>query len=296
MNKRPWAALATYPPLGRVLIFLLIVVALWLPLALPLYWLAGQGMLPGGDLFPTALLYLVFLLVLPRWERRVRAEKRPWAQVGFVGRQALIRGMAIGVLWGAVSLGVLAVVQIALGWADLDPAGQRGLDLLQIALVGAAAATAVGWSEEILFRGWLLRELEQGWSPPVALGATSLIFAIAHFIKPLDAILALLPQFVGLLLLGQVLGWARRIPVGVGKQTTGLGHPAGLHAGLVWGYYLLEVGNLLRPTGRVPAWVTGVDGNPLAGLLGLGLLAGLGVLMWRWSRPLAPRSAGPLHK
>ena len=294
MSKRPWAKVATYPPLVRVLLFLLIVVALWLPLALPLYWLAGQGVLPGGDLLPTALLYLVFLLLLPRWERRVRGEQQPWAKVGFAGRSALARGMATGALLGAISIGVLAVVQVTLGWAGLDPAGARGLNLVQIALVGAAAATAVGWSEEVLFRGWLLRELEQSWSPAVALGATSLIFAIAHFIKPLDAILALLPQFVGLLLLALVLGWARRIPVGSGK--TGLGHPAGLHAGLVWGYYLLEVGNLIEPTGRVPAWVTGIDGNPLAGLLGLALLSGLGLLLWRWSRPFAQGATGTLHE
>ncbi len=294
MSKLPWAKVATYPALVRVLIFLLIVAALWLPLALPLYWLAGQGVLPGGDLFPTALLYLVFLLVLPRWERRVRGEQQPWAKVGFAGGSALARGMAIGALLGAISIAVLAVVQVALGWAGLDPAGARGLSLVQIALVGAAAATAVGWSEELLFRGWLLQELEQGWSPGVALGVTSLIFAIAHFIKPLDAILALLPQFVGLLLLALLLGWARRIPLGSGK--TGLGHPVGLHAGLVWGYYLLEVGNLLLPTGRVPAWVTGIDGNPLAGLLGLALLSGLGLLLWRWSRPSVQGATGTIHQ
>ena len=282
MNKLPWAKLVAYPPLGRVLIFLLIVVALWLPLALPLYWLTRRGALPGGDLLPTALLYVVFLVVLPRWEHQVRGETQPWTKVGFAGRRELAQGMAVGAGLGAMSLAVLAVVQVLLGWANLDPDGARGLGLLQVALVGALAATAVGWSEEVLFRGWLLRELEQGWSPPVALGATGLIFAIAHFIKPLDAILALLPQLAGLLLLGLVLGWARRIVVAPGK--TGLGHPVGLHAGLVWGYYLLEVGNLLRPTGAVPAWVTGLDGNPLAGLLGLTLLAGLGFLVFRWSR------------
>ncbi|MEA5447792.1 type II CAAX endopeptidase family protein [Leptolyngbya sp. CCNP1308] len=281
--KLPWAKLAQYSPLVRVAIFLLIVVVLWTPFALPLYRLARRGLLPGGDLFPTALLYVVFLLVLPRWERAVRAETRPWAKVGFAGHRALGQGMATGALIGAVSLAVLAVVQLSLGWAQLDPSGERGFSLLQTALVGALAATAVGWSEEVLFRGWLLRELGQGWSPAVALGGTSLIFAIAHFIKPLDAILALLPQFAGLLLLGLVLGWARRIPIGTDK--TGLGHPVGLHAGLVWGYYLLEVGNLLQPTGVVPAWVTGLDGNPLAGLLGLTLLSGLGVLMFRWSHP-----------
>ncbi|PZV10175.1 MAG: CPBP family intramembrane metalloprotease [Leptolyngbya sp.] len=280
--KLPWAKLLNYPPLVRVVVFLLIVVVLWLPFSLPLYGLAGRGVLPGGDLLPTALLYVVFLLVLPRWERAVRAETQPWATVGFAGRREVGQGMAAGALIGAVSLAVLALVQLALGWAVLDADGARGASLLQTALIGALAATAVGWSEEVLFRGWLLRELEQGWSPGLALGATSLIFAIAHFIKPLDAILGLLPQLAGLLLLGLVLGWARQIPVGLNK--TGLGHPVGLHAGLVWGYYLLEVGNLLQPTGAVPAWVTGLDGNPLAGLLGLTLLSGLGVVVFRWSR------------
>lgn len=285
MNKLPWPRLADWPPLGRVLIFLLTIVALWLPLALPLYWLSQQGVLPGGDLFPTALLYVIFLVVLPRWERQVRGEPQPWAKIGFAGRQALAQGVAIGATLGALSIAILAVVQIGLGWAYLDPDGARGLSLLQIALVGALASTAVGWSEEVLFRGWLLHELEQGWSPAVALGGTSLIFAIAHFIKPLDAILALLPQFAGLLLLGLALGWARRIPVAPGR--TGLGHPVGLHSGLVWGYYLLEVGDLLQPTGAVPAWVTGLDGNPLAGLLGLALLAGLSTVLFRWSHALS---------
>jgi membrane protease YdiL (CAAX protease family) len=284
MNNLPWAKLATWPPLVRVLIFLLIVVAFWLPLALPLYWLSGRGLLPGGDLFPTALLYIVFLGVLPRWERQVRGESHPWAKIGFIGRGELAQGWATGALLGALSLAVMAVVQVALGWATVNPEGARGLTLLvQVALVGAAAASAVGWSEEVLFRGWLLRELGQGWSPAIALGATSLIFAIAHFIKPLDTIVAMLPQFAGLLLFGLVMGWARRIPVAPGQ--TGLGHPAGLHTGLVWGYYLLQVGSLLRPTGAVPAWVTGLDGNPLVGLLGLALLSGLGGLVFRWSRP-----------
>jgi membrane protease YdiL (CAAX protease family) len=279
----PWAKLADYPPLVRVVVFLLVVVMLWLPFALPLYGLAGRGLLPGGDLFPTALLYGVFLLVLPRWERWVRGEMQPWAKLGFAGSRELGQGMATGSLIGAMSLAVLAAVQVTLGWAVVNPEGARGLGLLQVGLVGALAATAVGWSEEVLFRGWLLRELEQGLSPAVALGATSGIFAIAHFIKPLDAILALLPQLIGLLFLGLVLGWARRIPVGPGK--TGLGHAVGLHAGLVWGYYLLQVGNLLQPTGTVPPWVTGIDGNPLAGMLGLTLLSSLGILVFRWSRP-----------
>jgi hypothetical protein len=172
---------------------------------------------------------------------------------------------------------------MGLGWAEAVPSDRGWLGLVA---AGSLTALAVGWAEELLFRGWLLRELEQGWSAFAALVMTSLIFAVAHFIKPLEVILATLPQFLGLLLLGFVLGWARRITVvdSNGQVTTSLGFPIGLHSGLVWGYYILNVGEILRPTSTVPEWVTGLDGNPLAGLLGLVLLMGLGAWFYRWSR------------
>jgi membrane protease YdiL (CAAX protease family) len=48
-----------------------------------------------------------------------------------------------------------------------------------------------------------------------------------------------------------------------------LGLPIGFHAGLVWGYYIINVGNLVKYSGSVPDWITGVDRNPLAGIMGL---------------------------
>ncbi|HEY9753505.1 MAG TPA: CPBP family intramembrane glutamate endopeptidase, partial [Coleofasciculaceae cyanobacterium] len=45
--------------------------------------------------------------------------------------------------------------------------------------------------------------------------------------------------------------------------------PIGLHGGLIWSYYLVKVGQLFQYTNRVPEWVTGIDGNPLSGIMGL---------------------------
>ncbi|NJM46008.1 MAG: hypothetical protein HC860_07380 [Alkalinema sp. RU_4_3] len=42
--------------------------------------------------------------------------------------------------------------------------------------------------------------------------------------------------------------------------------------------YVLTVGKLVSPTGAVPGWVTGVDGNPLAGVLGVGLMGA--IVLW----------------
>ncbi|HIK46942.1 MAG TPA: CPBP family intramembrane metalloprotease, partial [Leptolyngbyaceae cyanobacterium M65_K2018_010] len=165
----------------------------------------------------------------------------------------------------------------------LNPEALANPNLGAIALTGALAALAVGWSEEVLFRGWLLQELEQGYSPAMALSLSSLVFALAHFIKPLEAILRMLPQFFGLLLLGMTLVWARRISLPPVPRATSLGPAVGLHSGLVWAYYVLNVGELMRSTHQVPAWVTGLEGNPLAGLLGIGLLTGLAGLCFRWA-------------
>ncbi|MEB3252815.1 MAG: CPBP family intramembrane glutamic endopeptidase [Cyanobacteriota bacterium] len=286
-----WSRLARQPPLLRVLIFLTIIIVVWLPLALPLYWASDQDRLPGGDLIPTALLYLVFLVGLPLWQQRVHQIPHTWEVLGFTGGRRLAQGLIMGIGLGGVSFCLLVAIQLALGWAALNPQSLHISFLVTTALGGVLTALAVGWSEELLFRGWLLWELEQGSSQPLALVLNSLIFALVHFIKPLATMLSLLPQFFGLWLLGMALVWARRLALPPIPRQTSLGVSVGLHGSLVWGYYLVDVADLLQVTGRVPVWVTGVGQNPLAGLLGIILLGLLAMLLYRWSHP----SAGMVH-
>jgi hypothetical protein len=67
--------------------------------------------------------------------------------------------------------------------------------------------------------------------------------------------------------------WAKR------SHFQHLGITIGIHGGLVWGYYILNVGQLVIYTGTVPPWITGIDGNPIAGLMGLFFLGILAVIM-----------------
>ena len=134
-------------------------------------------------------------------------------------------------------------------------------------------ALGVGFAEELLFRGWLVDELQQDYRPKVALWSSSAIYALLHFVKPWAEILRTLPSFPGLFLLGLILGWARQIYHGR------LGFAIGLHAGLVWGYYVINVGNLVHYLDQVPAWVTGIDRNPLAGGMGLLFLSLIGLTL-----------------
>ncbi|NJN20901.1 MAG: LPXTG cell wall anchor domain-containing protein [Leptolyngbya sp. RL_3_1] len=72
------------------------------------------------------------------------------------------------------------------------------------------------------------------------------------------------------------------------RVRTSLANAAGLHGGLVWAYYQVTVGELITPTGLVPAWITGIQGNPLAGVMGAGLLGGIAALFYYRSRAATP--------
>jgi hypothetical protein len=134
--------------------------------------------------------------------------------------------------------------------------------LVGIVLEGLIMALAVGLVEELLFRGWLLDELQRDYRPQIAMLTSAIVYAAVHGFRP---------QFGALVILGCALVWAKRI----GHEITALGRrerlalPIGLHAGLVWGYYIVNVGQLIKYTDCVPTWVTGLDRNPLAGAIGV---------------------------
>jgi len=171
----------------------------------------------------------------------------------------------LGLCVGLVLIGLLYSLQGFLDWLEWAPPPRN---LVALIGQGALVGLAVGLAEELLFRGWLLDELERDFSPARAAAGNAIAFALLHFLKPLAEIWRTLPQLAGLLLLGLVLVRA--------KQRTGqLGLPIGIHAGLVWGYYLVDVGDWVVYGDRIPSWLTGINENPLAGAIGLLFLLGV---------------------
>jgi len=221
------------------------------------------------------LLFVEFLLLLRVWGKKV------YGQPYLLKRYGLERTRQNGIeLLTALSIGVLLVLCLfafegQMGWLVWQP---PSMFLPRLILEGLLSALGVGFAEELVFRGWLLDELQRDYRPNIALWTDASIFAVLHFIKPFSEILRTFPQFPGLLLLGLTLVWAKR------RHRGRIGISIGLHAGLVWGYYIINVGQMTKYTNSVSDWITGVDKNPLAGLMGLLFLGAIAFWMKRGVR------------
>jgi membrane protease YdiL (CAAX protease family) len=212
---------------------------------------------------------LALVWSLPLRIRHQWGEARPWQTLG-------VRGPAAGVLKALLRGLIKAVLLLALVLAGLGLAGhiqwqpQLSPSLLLNAL---ALGLGVGFAEELLFRGWLLGELQRHLGPRAGLTAQAVVFSLVHtrFNLPLLQLLGLLG---GLLLLGLALGLQRRADGGL------LWGAVGLHGGLVPGWFVLHTG-LVQIGADAPAWLMG-PANPIGGVLGW---LGLALLLWvrrRW--------------
>lgn len=208
-----------------------------------------------------ALPALAALLVSLPWRcRSAWAAQQPWRQLGV--RQALLRPLLRGTLKAALLLGLL---ELGLAWAgQLQWRPTLSIGLLLNAL---ALGLGVGFAEELLFRGWLLGELELLLGRRRALLLQAAIFSLAHTRFNLPA-LQLAGLLGGLLLLGLALGLQRRADAG------SLWGAVGLHGGLVGGWFLLNQA-LLPVSAEAPGWLMGAA-NPIGGVLGW---LGLGLLL-----------------
>lgn len=265
-----FSKISNAPILIRLSVFILILLCLWLPIAAPIYY---WGTDPNWVSILTMLvLYVEFIILVKWWGKRIYEQPRILKSYGLEFTRQNLQGWLQGLIVGCFSLITLFSVEAALGFLTWDPAPPNFLILI---LEGFLIALGVSFAEELLFRGWLWDELRRDYSPGIAFWSNTLIFALLHFIKPLSEIIRTWPQFPGLVILGMILLWAKQSYQGR------LGLPIGIHGGLVWAYYGINVGQLVQYSSSVPEWITGVDQNPLAGVMGLIWLSLLGFWLYQ---------------
>lgn len=261
--------IARYPAPTRIVIFLALLLLIWLPVATPIYLLFKYDS-NLVTILTMGLLFGLFLLFLPIWGKKVYQQPQLFKQYGLAGTRQnglnLIQGLCIGLLFTFS----LFALEGLLGWVKFQTPQAT---LPRIILEGFLSGIGIGCAEELVFRGWILAELQQDYPPKTALWIDAIIFAVSHFLKPISEVIRAFPTLPALFVLGLTLVWSKRSDGGL------LGLPIGIHAGLIWGYYILNIGKLIESSHQVSPWITGIDGNPIAGVMGILFLSILAVWM-----------------
>ena len=237
-------------------------------------------------LIGTLISFLLLVGLLPCWARLRWTSSNAWAALGLSRRGCPDRKALVAALFGGLSLALIllgiVLLPVLLGsWGHWI--GECTLDRVINALL---LTVGVGLAEELIFRAWLWRELNELISPPAALLTQALVFSLVHtrFNLGVGPMLGLL---IGLFLLGMALALQRRLDGG------SLWGCVGLHGGLVGGWFLIQSG-LVQLSPDAPAWLVGPGGlspNPLGGLMGIGgLLLLLGVQLTAVARAARPET------
>ncbi|MEJ1932962.1 type II CAAX endopeptidase family protein [Nostoc sp. NIES-2111] len=245
----------------------------WLPIAAVtlklLNWQPIKPLQPEQKLPLMVSLYLLAPLVL--WGV-IWLTNSSFANYGFVSNFAFLSSLGFGFGLGIVSIAILFTCQLWLGWCYFKDFNIK--QLVSISLPILLIALLVGGIEELVFRGFLLKELERGYPVWTAAIISSLIFAVLHLVWEQRETL---PQLPGLWLLGMMLVLARISDRG------SLGIAWGLHSALVWAIATIDTAQLVTYTGKVSEWWTGKNQKPLAGVTGIICVLGTSLILWLFS-------------
>lgn len=217
-------------------------------------------------------------VLLATWIARRLLDRRSFTSLGLrLSRQSMMDVLA-GITIAGAMMGAIFLIELALGWTTVDrwawqvePANRVLLNMS----FGFLVFLFVGFSEEILSRGYHLQNLKDGLNLGWALVISSSIFALLHTANPNSSWLSAL----GILLAGLFLayGWVR-----TGQLWLSIGLHIGWNffEGNVFGFPVsgLNTYRLIHHSPIGPEIMTGGAFGPEAGLILLPGMA-LGILL-----------------
>lgn len=154
-----------------------------------------------------------------------------------------------GFLAGILSLTLVVAVKVFWGVSTWSPK-TLGFSELLLSVYFLGVVVCIGFVEELFFRGYLLQSWIMELGEKKAALYTSLFFSTTHFIRPISDPMVLIPEFIGLFLVGYSLSLAW-------IYTRSLYLSIGIHAG--WVYVVKMQSFFVDPIPHDMHWVFGGD-------------------------------------
>ena len=217
------------------------------------------------SLIGTIFTFLIFVFSLPKWFEIRWGLKNTWKLLGVKvidkNRQIIIYFLK-GFLLSIILISLILIPIIGTKWGVFI--GKISLDTTINSII---LILGIGFTEELIFRGWLLEELRNQFGLKKAILMQASIFSIVHigFDLPFWDMLGIL---TGLFFLGILLSLIRI------NDNNSLWGSIGLHGGLV-GLWFITNNGLLFISKDSPKWLVGpgyINTNPLGGLIGISLI------------------------
>lgn len=211
-------------------------------------------------------------------------DRRSFVSLGLRWDRDAIRDIVVGIGIAAAMMALIFVIHWAVGWLTFESftwQSREGGFVLQQTLVALLIFTLVGWSEELLSRGYHLQTIASGLNRFWGVLLSSAVFAVLHLANPN----ATWNGAAGILLAGLFLAYGY-------LRTEQLWLPIGLHIGwnffegVVFGFPVsgLNTFSLIQIDVAGPTILTGGAFGPEAGLVLLpGMLLGT-ALVWLYTR------------
>jgi hypothetical protein len=232
-------------------------------------------------LLPLGMIVTLFAVVLGMFLASMFLDRRPFADFGFHMSTQWWLDLGFGLLLGAGLMTMIFLGEWSLGWVTITntyQVPQEGQSFLLALLQPLIIFLCVGIYEELLSRGYLLRNIAEGLNMPrlqpqaaiiIAWIISSVVFGLGHFSNPNSSLIS----NINLVLAGLFLGLGYVL-------TRELAMPIGLHItwnffqGNVFGFPVSGIDSFSETTfiaieqGGPDVWTGGTFG-PEAGLIGV---------------------------
>jgi membrane protease YdiL (CAAX protease family) len=296
--RRSWGVVPILMSVGLTLIAVTLVMSAYAALTAPIWelqgWLAGKGLSwtdvgLSGEMAMMLVLYALMLALILGWVRLV--ERRRLDSLGFVGpgwKRRWLRGLIIGV-------GLVFLLDVLGGM--LHAAGNPGeggsyllwavfnlelANLIQPPLLIGYGLMAVifffqSFTEEVMFRGWMMSALAARWGLIAAVVVNSVVFGFFHSHHFLAGLELGAVSVLGLTLVG---GFLSLLALSERSIAGAAGVHGGFNAALLLTYSAAEF--LENPE----AGAGGAAADVLEGISGSEDSIATGVTLGHWSQPI----------